>query len=342
MYNNIVHIERRVKREKACYKRVFPVGGGALLASPQGFWRKLFRAVGSIVKFFPLSGDGLRERSFCHSELVSEFHYYLEDKKLRRYEGRLLSENSLSSNPPTLLSSNNHSVGNASLIPTYELKKRAAFTLAEVLITLGIIGIVAALTMPALIANHQKKTLESQFKKAYSMLKNAELRAVAAYGLSEDWDYEDADVFMNTYYVPYLNVVPMKKVKDYSVKSLSGVDLGTWYMPAQAQMNNWLYLVDGMLIRYFKNHQYFILTVDVNGSKAPNIYGKDIWDFELLWDGPKKLTPKGLYYGKPMTKEGYSNIYNNCKNYVSGNGGGCQCTGPFIYNNYKFDKNYPW
>ena len=193
------------------------------------------------------------------------------------------------------------------------LKKRAAFTLAEVLITLGIIGIVAALTMPALIANHQKKALESQFKKAYSMLKNAELRAVAAYGSSEDWDYEDADVFMNTYYVPYLNVVPMKKVKDYSVKSLSGVDAGTWYMPAQEQMNNWLYLADGMLIRYFKNNQYFILTVDVNGSKAPNIYGKDIWDFELLWDGPKKLTPKGLYDGKPMTKEGYSNIYNNCK-----------------------------
>ncbi len=33
------------------------------------------------------------------------------------------------------------------------------FTLAEVLITLGIIGIVAAMTMPALIANYQKKVL---------------------------------------------------------------------------------------------------------------------------------------------------------------------------------------
>ena len=38
-----------------------------------------------------------------------------------------------------------------------------AFTLAEVLITLGIIGVVAAMTMPALIANHRKTVLKTQF-----------------------------------------------------------------------------------------------------------------------------------------------------------------------------------
>ncbi len=43
--------------------------------------------------------------------------------------------------------------------------KKAAFTLAEVLITLGIIGVVAALTMPNLIANYQKKVWTTQFKK---------------------------------------------------------------------------------------------------------------------------------------------------------------------------------
>ena len=40
------------------------------------------------------------------------------------------------------------------------MEKKQAFTLAETLITLGIIGIVAAMTMPALIANYQKKVLE--------------------------------------------------------------------------------------------------------------------------------------------------------------------------------------
>ncbi len=45
----------------------------------------------------------------------------LDGKKIRRYEGKLFSVNSLSSNPPTLLPSTNHSGGNASLIPPYGL-----------------------------------------------------------------------------------------------------------------------------------------------------------------------------------------------------------------------------
>ena len=44
-----------------------------------------------------------------------------------------------------------------------------AFTLAEVLITLGIIGVVAAITMPMLIANYQKTVIVNQLKKSYSM-----------------------------------------------------------------------------------------------------------------------------------------------------------------------------
>lgn len=42
---------------------------------------------------------------------------------------------------------------------------KEGFTLAEVLITLGIIGIVAALTIPTLVAKFQEKALVSQFKK---------------------------------------------------------------------------------------------------------------------------------------------------------------------------------
>ena len=48
-----------------------------------------------------------------------------------------------------------------------------AFTLAEVLVTLGIIGVVAALTIPALIANYRNMVLENQFKKSYSILSQA-------------------------------------------------------------------------------------------------------------------------------------------------------------------------
>lgn len=55
---------------------------------------------------------------------------------------------------------------------------RLGFTLSEVLITISIIGIVAALTLPSLIQNHQKKTLEAQFKKAYAVIENVNLQMI--------------------------------------------------------------------------------------------------------------------------------------------------------------------
>lgn len=57
------------------------------------------------------------------------------------------------------------------------LKRNAAFTLAEVLITLGIIGVVAAITLPSLIADFQDKQLIAQFKKTYSIISNSVLLA---------------------------------------------------------------------------------------------------------------------------------------------------------------------
>ena len=51
--------------------------------------------------------------------------------------------------------------------------EKTAFTLAEVLITLGIIGVVAALTLPALIQNNRNKELQTGLKKAYSVISQA-------------------------------------------------------------------------------------------------------------------------------------------------------------------------
>lgn len=55
--------------------------------------------------------------------------------------------------------------------------KRKGFTLAEVLITLGIIGVVATLTMPSIINNIQKTILKNQFKKAYSLFSQGVMQA---------------------------------------------------------------------------------------------------------------------------------------------------------------------
>ena len=50
------------------------------------------------------------------------------------------------------------------------LKKKCGFTLAEVLITLGIIGVVAAITIPSLITQNRARVLRSQYLKSYSMI----------------------------------------------------------------------------------------------------------------------------------------------------------------------------
>ena len=68
------------------------------------------------------------------------------------------------------------------------MTKRFGFTLAEVLITLGIIGVVAAMTIPTLISNTNGAKFRSQFKKTLSTLNQAGLMAQAQY----DFDYAGA------------------------------------------------------------------------------------------------------------------------------------------------------
>ncbi len=74
------------------------------------------------------------------------------------------------------------------------MKKRFGFTLAEVLITLGIIGVVAAMTIPTLIQNTNSVKFATQFKKDISTLSQAALMAQAQY----DTDYASTTVKCGT------------------------------------------------------------------------------------------------------------------------------------------------
>ena len=70
---------------------------------------------------------------------------------------------------------------------SYYARKNYAFTLAEVLITLGIIGVVAAMVIPTLISNIQGAVFRSKFKKAVAVLNQAVKMNKANYG----WDFAD-------------------------------------------------------------------------------------------------------------------------------------------------------
>lgn len=67
------------------------------------------------------------------------------------------------------------------------MKRFNAFTLAEVLITLGIIGVVAAITIPSLVANHKKSEVTTKLKKIYSVVNQAINLAVSENGDINEW-----------------------------------------------------------------------------------------------------------------------------------------------------------
>lgn len=100
------------------------------------------------------------------------------------------------------------------------------FTLAEVLITLGIIGVAAALTMPALIANHKKQEVITKLKKIYSVMNQAINSSVAEYGDVETWaadcgysgspscNTDEAIEWFNRYIGKHLQITSIEKTND--------------------------------------------------------------------------------------------------------------------------------
>ncbi|MDR1167855.1 MAG: prepilin-type N-terminal cleavage/methylation domain-containing protein [Heliobacteriaceae bacterium] len=84
---------------------------------------------------------------------------------------------------------------------------RKGFTLAEVLITLGIIGVVASLTMPALIANYRKKEVAVKLEKFYVNINKAIKFSEVENGPASEWTYPTISrnyVQMQTFYDTYL------------------------------------------------------------------------------------------------------------------------------------------
>ena len=95
-------------------------------------------------------------------------------------------------------------------------RQNFAFTLSEVLITLGIIGIIAAMTLPAIIGNYNKKVTVQKLKQTYSILQQAVLLSQMENGEPREWNltrFEHADSkdaimeVCETYFIPYIKTV---------------------------------------------------------------------------------------------------------------------------------------
>ena len=180
--------------------------------------------------------------------------------------------------------------------------------MAEVLITLGIIGVVAALTLPTVISNYKKQVTVSKLQKAYSTINNAFKQSEAANESSEFWDdpfVTGSQPYFEKYFKPYLNGAkqcfsyqecgykercPYKYLNNDEAPFVIAMDEHSlkndrfaFYLPDGTFY--WILTGGGGSNNYAPIN---ILYIDINGGDGPNIIGKDVFQFT-------RKTGKGVF-----------------------------------------------
>ncbi len=197
------------------------------------------------------------------------------------------------------------------------LSRLAAFTLAEVLITLGIIGVVAAMTMPSLITAKQEKATISTIKKNYSIFANALLMAqndngeLYTWGITQD---EDGLNLVSSNLKPYLKIIEdcgvgeksdcapgdngkfkdltgRKRTEDFSSSDYYSFRLNDGTAVAiQLKTKAECISSESSCMNFY---------IDTNGKKYPNTLGKDIFYFGGYGNG--KLRAAGIDHSPSET-----------------------------------------
>jgi prepilin-type N-terminal cleavage/methylation domain-containing protein len=160
------------------------------------------------------------------------------------------------------------------------IKRLFGFTLAEVLISMSIIGVVAAMTIPTLHYNYKRKEYSTKLKKFYSTMENAvvnmeastgsfrEMKRLTSYGENFDWYMTYLDPYIGHAYV---------KANSYTV-----------------------YYKDGSKLDTFFPGSCMDVIYDVNGDKRPNSEGYDRFRFLFCFDdGSRKFyfNNKDIFFG---------------------------------------------
>ena len=237
------------------------------------------------------------------------------------------------------------------------LSSKVAFTLAEVLITLGIIGVVAALTLPSVIERHQKLETVTKLKRVYSTLSQMQVSSFADNGLASDFltigdnvDAEKTEQYFKTFWLPYLKspIIANDNKGFYSKSdpykqidgSASGMTFGTRYSLGRVMLSaqdgtiytvwvmGWELHDDGTQTAKFRD--YYIVYVDINGTKQPNRYGRDVFAFTI---SPENNVVKP--YCSNLSK---GEVNENCSKIGSGS---C-CAAKIVNDGWEIKDDYPW
>lgn len=226
---------------------------------------------------------------------------------------------------------------------------KTAFTLSEVLITLGIIGVVAALTITPLIKNYQRKETAIRLKKSYNELSQA-IKLSEIENLSATaWDYSlDGHRFVEKYlkkYIKYTNEyssIELSKVAPR--KNLNGSNYGgtTYTYPTATH----IMLTNGTLVTincHSPSEAALWVGLDINGLKKPNKIGIDT--FLFMFSAKYGLQPLGgmgtgtaWSYGQYDRSKVLSSSYGDACNK---NRTGYWCSAVIMNDNWEIAPDYP-
>lgn len=231
------------------------------------------------------------------------------------------------------------------------LSKKYGFTLAEVLITISIIGIVAMMTIPNLIFEYRRSTSIAKLKKIYSTLQQVILRSTADNGGYSYVSFSDGNTqSMIDWYDHHLkpNLKVQKDCIDVSgcwhnsgvTKQLNG-DTAIWDSGTKGigsniivfkTLDNVMVNLDGASAEDIKTlfgvnikAPGLVVHVDVNGNDGPNVIGRDIFVF--------------IYNNLIFVPAGYNASTDEVNQDCSKDGRGYYCFSFILRNNWQIQDD---
>ncbi len=206
-------------------------------------------------------------------------------------------------------------------------ERNNAFTLAEVLITLGIIGVIAALTIPSLVTKFRRQSAETQLKKFYTVINQAIEMGKAEYGDIEiedkdKVDYDNAEYissWMKKYITRYLKTLKSEKqdAKFYEVALNDGSGFIAEMYPPYDETNT--------------SHLYIFYCRNFNKCNKNIVDGENTFWFTYDTDR-KQILPLHTYNAPSSLKENF------CYNGTNKSG----CAAIIMKNNWRIPDDYPW
>lgn len=167
---------------------------------------------------------------------------------------------------------------------------KAGFTLSEVLITLGIIGVVAAMTIPTLVQNYTEKRTLSILRETQSIIAQSMKMAEEEYGDMEGWftelTQEDTTLKIADNLKPFLKIALDCGVDDPNHSCIINKAYlqknGTPRANYSEKLFYKIHLLNGSSVwwTYVPIEKIAHFYIDTNGKYPPNTWGKDLFMFE--------------------------------------------------------------